>query len=218
MLFTKNHNKPDKFFGYVELIEAFKLEGCPICRRIESYVRKYIESALYENITDQPTVKNIRNSYGFCLAHSQMLINIGETFGNAIIYKDILLELLNDLYHSNLNQFNNRTNCPACIVTSQENQNAVELFYHFYGKDEFTSEFNKSAGLCVPHLQMVLNKLDDVALKEMVIKFHIEKIKDLIGHLDELTIKHDYLFNNRIISNEEAAPLKKVIKFISGMF
>ncbi|MHB9011329.1 MAG: DUF6062 family protein [Ignavibacteriaceae bacterium] len=200
------------------MINAFKLDGCPICRRTDTAAHKYIENILHESVTGSQAIRKLRDSLGFCQAHSQMLFNIGDTFGNAVIYKGILLELLNDLYHSNLDQFNNIANCPVCIVASQEDQNTVELFYHFYGEDEFTSEFNKSAGLCVPHLLMVLNKLDDAALKEMVIKFHIEKIKDLIGHLDELTIKHAYLFNNGIISDEDAAPLKKVIKFIRGMF
>lgn len=218
MLFTKNKHKPNKFLNYTELIEAFKLEGCPICRRIESSVRKYIESTLYENITDQPTVKNIRNAYGFCQAHSQMLIIIGDALGSAIIYKGVLLELLNDLYHENMDNFIRKKKCPVCVAAEQEIQNEVNLFYHFYEEDEFSFEFHKSNGLCIQHFLVVLNKFDNEILKGKLIKFHIEKIKSLIGNLDELIRKHDYRFSGEKIFPEESKSWLNAIKFMNGLY
>ncbi len=51
MFITRNRKKPNKLLNCTEMINAFKLDGCPICRRIDATAHKYIENILYESVT-----------------------------------------------------------------------------------------------------------------------------------------------------------------------
>ncbi len=217
MLFATDKSKHDKFSGYNELLAAFKLDGCAICQIVKSSSQKYIESLLFEKITEAQTIQKIRSSYGFCAAHSQLLIKTGDALGNSLIFKGVLLELLNNLYHSNLDKFSKRSGCLACAAAEKEVERTANIFYHFYKEDEFICEFQKSNGLCLNHFLFIYNKLDDETLKDKLAKFHIEKIKYLIGHLDELIRKHDSQFTGEKISPDETKAWLKAIKFTSGI-
>jgi len=78
----------------LELRQAFREPGCPICRLRAQVDGRYLFHVLYEGVTDGTIRLHIAQSMGFCLEHAWELQAIeqerwGDGLGVGIIYKDL---------------------------------------------------------------------------------------------------------------------------------
>jgi len=81
----------EKWIDYFDLIEAFKIPGCPLCNRSRDLSCKFLDNLFYERVTDDGTRVGLRKSKGFCNWHAWMSAEINNSnSGIAIIYKDLL--------------------------------------------------------------------------------------------------------------------------------
>ena len=75
----------------VQLEEAMKKPGCPVCRMQHDAAVHSIDAFLWENVNDPVIRKPINDAYGFCVQHTQMLVakemmSSGPVLGVNIIY------------------------------------------------------------------------------------------------------------------------------------
>src|ERR1041384_3478763 len=81
-----------------DLIEACAQAGCPVCRLTEASVRHYLDSLLYEMVTDIQVRDRLRRSLGFCNVHAHQLLKmVGVSLGIGILYRDLVNTTLNHL-------------------------------------------------------------------------------------------------------------------------
>ncbi len=212
----KTKENPAKFLGYMKLTDAFKKEGCAICRRINEATFNYVDSLLYENVNDPATREKLKASLGLCVKHSELLFKIGDVLGTAIIYKDILNVFLNDLTNKPFNSFMKKDSCPVCIKEVEQTDSNIKIFIDFQKDNEFINEFNSSDGLCAVHLQKLIERVDSPEYKKYLISFHVKKLNALIKNLDELIRKFDYRFTQEEITTNESGSWKRAVEFISG--
>ncbi len=212
----KEKENPAKFLGYIKLTDAFKKEGCAICRRINEATFNYVDSLLYEDVNDQAIREKLKASFGLCVKHSELLFKIGDALGTAIIYKNIVNVFLNDLTNKPFNSFIKKDGCPVCIKEVEQMNSDIKIFIDFQKDDEFTDEFNSSDGLCAVHLQKLIEKVDSPEYKKYLINFHINKLNALIKDLDELIRKFDYRFSHEKMTKNESRSWKHAVEFISG--
>ena len=75
-----------KSVSYFELLDALRLEGCPVCRLLLKWSRFYLDSLFYEYVTDFGVRSRLRQSDGFCNWHTWMAATIDHSqSGIAII-------------------------------------------------------------------------------------------------------------------------------------
>ena len=79
---------------YFKLFERLDTPGCPICGIVIDDSRAYLDSVLYERVTDVPTRMGLRDSFGLCNLHTWLLRDVPASsapdLGFAIIAKDLL--------------------------------------------------------------------------------------------------------------------------------
>lgn len=79
---------------YFRLLEALDQAGCPICSLLLEDSRRYLDSVMYERVTDVLTRKEWRKSLGLCNMHTWQLTDISRSsapdMGFAIIAADLL--------------------------------------------------------------------------------------------------------------------------------
>ena len=56
------------------LIEAMKKPGCPVCRIFRQASERALESFLWENVNEPDVRQGILDSYGFCPAHTRVMV------------------------------------------------------------------------------------------------------------------------------------------------
>ena len=87
----------DKHSSYFELRDALGLPGCAVCRLAEKSVLQFLDTFMYENVTNPTLRLTIRDGRGFCSAHSWQLVDLGGVSGIAILYRDLVNAMITPL-------------------------------------------------------------------------------------------------------------------------
>ena len=79
----------------VDLKNAFRQPGCPICRVCRERETRYLRNLLWENVNDVGTRLRISESMGFCYRHAWQLLHMEikeriVPLGSSIIYEDLV--------------------------------------------------------------------------------------------------------------------------------
>jgi len=56
------------------LVDAMKKPGCPVCRIFRQASERALESFLWENVNEPDVRQGILDSYGFCPAHTRVMV------------------------------------------------------------------------------------------------------------------------------------------------
>jgi hypothetical protein len=173
-----------------KLVEAMKLQGCPVCRRAWQASNETMEIFLWENVNDPRIRNDIIASYGFCNYHTRLLVarelsNSGVALGVNIIYEQLGRVVSKELatlkpkrkltgFFADLGKtFGNRSNqekvlppkdiCPACKLSNQAIVNTLStLFESLQNKvGDLTKAYLASDRLCFDHLRLGLAQYGD---------------------------------------------------------
>ena len=90
----------EKHQSYFNVLDALK-EKCPICFLVKKTIHKAMDDFLYESVNDPDVREKIIISSGFCNRHSWTLQKLGDGFGQAIIYNDLVSKVLNQFQENN---------------------------------------------------------------------------------------------------------------------
>lgn len=212
--------------SFMELLEAFKKDGCPICRLNFSNIDSYFSSILYECVNDPGVRKDLRNSFGYCRNHSVQFIGFIEgsynRFGASIIIADVTAEIIKELDRLSklpLKELKKVTStkhkCPACIYQESHEHIYYSEIFNNLENENFFNKFLKSGGLCLAHLHGLIKIIKDSHIRNKIIENQKLKLSILIKDMNAFVKKHSCQDNQKITSNEAEA-FKKAIRKIIG--
>ena len=86
----------------IEINEALRQPGCPVCRVYQQSASRYIQHLLWESVNDFETRKRIIASLGYCPEHTLLLgtteySEYGDAMGVSIIYEDLTQSVIHRL-------------------------------------------------------------------------------------------------------------------------
>jgi len=227
-----------KWIDYFDLIDSFKIPGCPLCNRIKGLSWKFLDNLFYERVTDVWTRVGLRKAKGFCNWHAWMSSELpcGNS-GIAIIYKDLLdaeigglskwvkrkffpnkrmdfrrLRKRSDPFFSS---WGNKTSCPICKSVEEHEKMAMGVLLDFIDEEAFCQEFEKSSGVCLRHLVQIMQTFSEHPNLKFLIEKQLQKYQSLSDELGEFIRKLDYRFSKEP-RGSEVDSWKRVIKQFSG--
>lgn len=229
--------------SYFALLEACQQTGCPVCRIGLHEVERYLDNLFYENVNDWGLRRHMRGSLGFCREHAWQILEggIGNGLGVAMIYHDVLKNVLEGLPETEAGktglkrisgllgrlprQFTERVKtlkegltpslpCPACRQLKQTDSRTVGVLLEFMREDRLRLAFQKSQGLCLPHLRLALNKANVEADLEILMSQNGEKWKHLKKELAEYIRKNDYRFAREEFGSEGDSWRRAIAVFV----
>lgn len=224
----KKSNTSSKYTNksFHELLEAFKKEGCPLCRVVSFSIDSYFESLLYEFVNDPKVRSDLRESLGYCQKHSAQLKEVVEKshhkLGASIIVEDVTKELIKKLEKLSklpLKELKKiiitNHNCPACIYQqSYENIYYSEILINLENKD-FFNKFLDSDGLCFNHLLGLLKIIKNLTTRNKIIENQKLKLTKINKDLNAFVKKHDHQ-NKEKITPDEANAFEKALRKMTG--
>jgi len=214
-----------KHTTYFNLLEALK-EGCPICYLVKKNTHKFMDDFLYESVNDPGVREDIKASQGFCNRHAWQLQKLGDGFGQAIVYNDlmnIVLKQINELDESfSIKELLRSINpgvaakkiCMFCKQEIDAVERYVSVFWESFNDPEFSFHYKDSFGLCLPHLALALKKCKSKKLGTELIDIETGKISGLIAELKEFMRKHDYRFSKEKFGKEGDSWIRAIEKLI----
>jgi hypothetical protein len=158
---------------YHELFDALREDGCAICRLARKASDSYVRALIYEGVTDVKLRETLRNARGLCHQHGwRMAHRRGSVLGTAIIYRDVVNTLIKTLEarpgagprlfgrgQPELSRaLGGAEDCPACALERDAEARAAKILLNNLGDAAVGAAYRESAGLCLPHFQLVLSQ------------------------------------------------------------
>jgi hypothetical protein len=225
-------NPSSKFITYFQLLDAFKEPGCPVCTRLEQGALKALDGLMYEQVNDPFTRDRLVESHGFCNWHAWMLPSVhNSALGVALIYKHLLQETLEHLEAASrevqprgrwqrvwerltgsrkeplpiLAWRSKKRPCYLCTFARRSEQDDLKTILEFIGEPEFTEAFDRSAGLCLPHLYAAMAVGRDHPNLPMLLTMQEKRWQDLLWELEEFARKFDYRYADEAKGRESSS-------------
>jgi hypothetical protein len=208
-------------------------------------VERYLDNQFYENVNSPKWRERLRASLGFCHEHAWLAVNqrLGDALGFAIIYRDLVNTVLNQLndgvspvrtsrhWTSLLRQIPEqartmiakmlyaitpRKRCPVCEHRDEANRTTLSVLVEELETQEMTEALRASEGLCLPHLRLALEYVKDFSASETLLTIHREKLENLRAELVEFIRKNDYQVIKEGFGKEGDAWLRAVGTIAGG--
>ncbi len=227
-----------KSSAYHELIEAMSQPGCPICRLVDRAVRQYVDVFFYENVTNVERRAEIREARGYCSVHGALLAGHARMLSVAIIQHDVINDVLREVdrvlpqTHTHcrpldhligmsmrrtvLDAVKPKRVCPLCEYERDQEGMLLHALANEIHDEVMHQAFARSSGLCLPHLEALL-QLRDVDPHHLRLLLHIERdiLKALKTDLEEYLAKSNGSYDYAGMGKEADSPLR-AIKLVSG--
>lgn len=178
----------EKHINFFELQKASEKPGCPLCTIISERAYRYIDSTLFEHITNRGFRALYRTAGGFCSFHSRYLVSFRDGLAVAILARDILEDRISSFEKKSF--WHPKGRCPVCVEHDKIEQEYLDFLSHSDGntaeEQELRGFFNSSDGLCAHHYHGLLflpnGKRRNVPV--WLKNFHEQKFKKLKTRLD----------------------------------
>jgi hypothetical protein len=227
----------EKSPAYYDLLEAFVQSGCAVCRLTPREVAQYLDSLLYEYVTEGDIQQALRDSRGLCNAHGWQLTEYtGNALGITILYRaalDEVVKLLAQLPEkpsaSRLKRLLNgqasdaaalaarlmpARPCLACERQTEAATRYITMLVDYMGDARFRQAYEASSGLCLAHLRDVLHHTPD-QYTDIFITTQ-QRLWTALRHELQTFIDRDSALSDEVIGTEGTSRLR-AIAALSGL-
>ena len=223
--------RQDRF--YFKLFDRLDKPGCPVCGIVIDDSRAYLDSVLYERVTDVPTREGLRESFGLCNPHTWLLRDLPASsapdLGFAIIARDLLNRFkrmaaetgprprrsFGAWFTRARSRGLKRTPCPACVHAARSESVHLQQLLDLLGETAFSEKYSRSAGICLPHFLIAGEDHPDHAHFPQLREQQIRNAGSLHDTLDRFTENHDHRAKDEI-TPAEARAWTDAMEFLSG--
>ncbi len=218
-----------RHLSYFWFRDAMEEPGCPVCRRVIGGSERFLDSLLYESVTDPFVRARIRESRGFCNWHAWMLPKVfSPQSGIAAIHEDILAHEIEALRHLTRPRYGmgwwdrlqglfardrrrRDVQCAACAISADSDErHSLDIFIESLAEPEFYQAFTESFGLCLPHLHMLEARHPDHPHLPTLRRIELAKLEALRAELLEFVRRQDYHFNREPMGPERDSWLRSI--------
>jgi hypothetical protein len=209
-----------KHTPYYELLEALESGCCALCYLGQQAARRYLQSLLYEGVTDVGVRQHVRAAKGFCRRHAWQARAEGGALGIAIMYRDVVADVLAALESAcyeavpvrrRLREWADRSlptaatrgvvqalegkeQCPVCAAQQRAEAMYCELLLEHIGDEAIARALQRGRGLCLSHLRQVLARVRTEEAFEAIVLAARSSFRRLLGELEEMIRRHDHRF------------------------
>lgn len=229
----------EKFIGYLRLVDACDRDGCPVCGCVAEDGRRHLDSIIYEQVNDPDTRRHLHASWGFCNAHTWLLLEIPcAKSGAAIIYEDLIRMFLHRLGRLRdrrpsrpagplarlfgrrprpaiVELSRRRRACPVCAWCAEAEAGYILALLRYIDDPQFARAYARSKGICVPHMLDAIEAGAGTPGLGCLLDRTLAKWEEHRQNLDRFVSKHDYR-NREPFTEAEASSYRRAFEMLSG--
>jgi len=244
-MFLFKRQKP-KLTSYYKLQEALGEEQCPVCFMLDKISTEYLDSVIYELITDYDTRQRVKAALGFCNWHAWKLAEMASAIGGVGILYESLFTFVNEELDgrpghvlrsakrrrrklrelwpfgrgrdlsSAFSSYFERERCPACDWVRFFEKTSLETLLDFFEDAEIKAAWSSSPGLCVPHLALCLQYFSGHAQLPGLLADQRAKYDGLIAELREFNRLRDHRYHHEPRGAEQTSPRRAVLAMVGA--
>ena len=220
------------------LIAACQGKGCPVCALTAQEMDRYFDHMLYMRVNELELRADIRAAWGFCTRHAHKLIRPAGAVGTAIIYHDVLTNLLHALDGAQWGEGSGLLRlrrgdgagalladlapaqpCPACEHQSATERAYVRALVKYLGTErepELVAAYEQSDALCWRHLRAALAVVRHADTFARLMHVQRAAWRRLSAELAEFIRKNDHRFQREEMGTEGDS-WQRVIQQVAGL-
>ncbi|MGY4706593.1 hypothetical protein ACVNPS_02415 [Candidatus Bipolaricaulota sp. J31] len=188
----KRGEKRENSVELVRLRRAMEEPGCPICRLVRESEERRLWVLIYEHTGDPELHRRFSDSFGLCGRHAALL-------GRIVVQRPLatpaavarLYETLCAHAREVVRSGFPRQRCDLCRYAAGTARRYAASLAEFLLSPERHGMYERSDGLCVPHLTLVLEEAAD-EVREFLRRDISARLIRLERHLRELQRKQRY--------------------------
>jgi hypothetical protein len=210
--------------------------GCPVCTLIIQDGLSYLDSLMYERITDVPTRRELLDSFGLCNLHTWQLSKIprisAADLGFAILAASLLKKFdylvetrgekrgrtLKSVFAKRARAMRSRIKhkpCPACRHVAKFESYRLKELLDYVSAEEFFQKYGASQGICLPHFLLADESYSNHPNFGLLLEIQATKARFLMETLEQFVEKHDHRRRDKITPAEAKAG-RVAMEFLSG--
>lgn len=219
-----------------DLHAAYAQDRCPICVLNDRDERRYIDSTLYDQVTNVQWRGHIREARGFCAPHTTRILEEGRSaLGVALIAEDLLKTLQEVLRTGPVSgksawsrltgalgggsalagKLRRKEVCPLCAHLRLQTPVHLRSMLLDLAEAPGRSAYAESAGLCGPHLVGALEIGEPPAGLQVMLERQQQIWEGLVTELQEFIRKNDYQFTGEA-SGVERDAWRRAFRLLAG--
>lgn len=190
-------------------IDARGVTPCEICRSVLHDVLDFMRQYQYDLSTSPEAQELHARQGGFCPQHTWHYEQIASPRGVCTAYPRLLnltaksLRTLAESNYSNQDAELMKYTCPACKVRWDTEDRMVASL----ARKVQNSPDDEQSTLCLPHLEMVLVKIDHALVRRNLLIRAAAVLERTAEDMQRYAIKHDALRRHLVSNEEHDAPL-----------
>lgn len=225
--------------GDYRLAEACARPGCPVCGSLRDVARRHLGSILAEHVTDPISRARLADAWGFCAAHATALREMPEAaLGTAIVYHGLVEQAcrwLDDTARSMGLPAGRggwralvrrprgsrgaarprRARCPVCVELVLSEARHLDALLAGLEDGELEAAYGASDGLCLPHLELALDRIGARPPAARLVALTREKLRALAADLRGFVDKHDHR-GRPSFTEREAGAWQQALALVAG--
>ncbi len=152
-----------------ELVRAFGLPGCALCRALEGDEQRWMSSFWREGKQDPEARRRFFEAGGFCREHAWLLHRLLAAEGSGAAIADLYGKLATydlrwfESIRANLERgrlrahsLRRRRRCPACAFRAETAERKAHFLVEALSEEQVREAYRRSEGICFPHLVLSL--------------------------------------------------------------
>ncbi len=210
-------------FSYFDLLETFPKAGCAVCNLLRRDVTNMLDATLYEFVTDPSIQSKFRASRGLCNEHGWQLVKLGNALGIAVLYEQVIDELLKVVEQAAPNSasprgfarlFQQNPNaalaaalepeqpCMACKLQTESETQYISILSQHLADERMQAAYRVSEGLCLEHFRQVLRETNVAEHAKLLINMQSDIWRRLQSELLEFMRKSDFQYVDEAMGAE----------------
>lgn len=210
-----------KHLSYFRIEDALGAVECPICHLVEGDIEKFFADLMYQNVNDISFRAQFRADGGFCNYHAYQFAAYNDGLAIALTHRAILVDKTAALGEKRQGWFSALAppKLPHCIVCELAHNAEVKYLAtmgEYLADAEFKTRFLSSHGLCIPHYEMLAERVKSVP--KWFKEFHTARYADILTKLDRYIASCNISLGaaRPVLSGEEELIWREVIGILFG--
>jgi hypothetical protein len=191
------------FLAY-DLVEAFPLAGCPLCRTLADDEERWMESFWREGRSGREARLAFYDGGGFCRRHAWLLHRLVHARSSGAAIADVygaladrdLARLDKLLAASGIRaraRLQRRAACSACVAAEDALSRKAYFLVELLRAEEAQTRYRESDGLCFPHLARTVADAPEAGAEvaRFLVRDWRRRLADVRAQLEEFDRKRD---------------------------
>jgi len=206
------------------LIHNLRVRSCPVCHHLEQRMAEYFAELQGLLSRDEDARSDYAVEGGLCPLHTWQLAQFSSPRGVSRGHGAISRRLAEHLDRLGALCAGGETvrlpvqapdSCRACRFLANAQARHVEAFSAFLEEEENLARYERSHGLCLGHLQLVLARTGDRERNARLIRAAADRLREIGGSMQQYDAKLEQLQREQLTRDEKDA-YRRCLVMLSG--